>query len=145
MADRRRFLAVGDQHQGGARFVGALDLAPVFLPPPALAVRDGRIYGDVERDAVTGNDRFRLTFESDRTRVVIYTDGAHPTCTMAGTGLGCFEPTLEMWRYIAGSNPHASVRVTVDGAAASAPATFYRSSTLAVGFSRGPVPGAIYY
>jgi len=93
----------------------------------------------------TGNDRFRLTFESDRTRVVIYTDGAHPTCAMAGTGLGCFEPTLDVWRYIAGSNPHASVRVTVDGAAASAPAAFYRSSTLAVGFSRGPVPGAIYY
>ena len=36
-------------------------------------------------------------------------------------------------------------RVTVDGAAASMPMTFYRSSTLTVGFSRGPVPGAIYY
>ena len=40
--------------QGGPRVVGALDLAPVLLPPPALAVRDGRIYGDVERDAITG-------------------------------------------------------------------------------------------
>ena len=39
---------------GGARFVAALDRTPVVLPPPALAVRDGRIYGDVERDAVTG-------------------------------------------------------------------------------------------
>ncbi len=93
----------------------------------------------------TGNDRFRVTFESDRTRVVVYTDGAHPTCTMAGTGLGCFEPTLEIWRYIAGSNPRGSVRVTVDAASAAAPTTFFRSSTLSVGFSRGPVPGAIYY
>jgi len=93
----------------------------------------------------TGNDRFRLTFESDCTRVVVYTDGVHPTCTMAGTGLGCFEPTLETWRYIAGSNPRASVRVTVDGSTAVSPGVFHRSSTLTVGFSRGPVPGAIYY
>jgi hypothetical protein len=92
-----------------------------------------------------GNDRFRVTFESDRSRVMVYTDGSNAACTMAATGLGCFEPTLEIWRYIAGSNPRGTVRVTVDGTLASAPTTYFRSSTLNVGFSRGPVPGAIYY
>ncbi len=120
--------------------------APAWVYPASETVFPQNVYKVLfQWRRGTGNDRFRVTFESDRTRVVIYTDGAHPTCTMAGTGLGCFEPTLEIWRYIAGSNPRASVRVTVDGAAAAMPMTFYRSSTLTVGFSRGPVPGAIYY
>lgn len=92
-----------------------------------------------------GNDRFRLTFESDRSRVVVFTGGVHPTCTAANTGLSCFEPDAEVWRYLAASNPRGSVRVTVDGARAASPGRFDRSSTLSIGFSRGPVPGAIYY
>jgi hypothetical protein len=94
-----------------------------------------------------GNNRFRITFESDRTRVVVLTDGANTTCARAAaaTALSCFEPELAVWRYLAASNPRGSVRITVDGALASAPGRFYRSATLTVGFSRGPVPGAIYY
>ncbi len=93
----------------------------------------------------SGSNRFRVTYESDRSRVVVLTDGAHPTCTMAAAGLSCFEPELAVWRYLAASNPHGSVRVTVDGASSTAPGRYYRSATLSIGFSRGPVPGAIYY
>lgn len=92
-----------------------------------------------------GNDRFRVNFESDRLRLSLLTDGTHPTCTAAGTGLGCFEPTLEIWRFIAASNPRANVRITVDGALSTAPGAFYRSAPIEIAFSRGPVPGAIYY
>lgn len=92
-----------------------------------------------------GNDRFRLNFESDRVRIALYTDGAHPTCTAAGTNAACFEPSLEVWRLIAGSHPRESVRITVDAASSAMLGRFYRSSPLSIGFSRGPVPGAIYY
>ncbi|MDB4929439.1 MAG: tolB protein precursor, partial [Myxococcaceae bacterium] len=51
----------------------------------------------------SGNDRFRVTFESDRSRVVVFTGGAHPTCAAAGTGLACFEPDADVWRYLAAS------------------------------------------
>jgi hypothetical protein len=93
----------------------------------------------------SGNDRFRLNFVSDRLRVSLYTDGVHPTCTMANAGVSCFEPLLEVWRLIAGSNPRGSVQITIDSALASAPGRYYRSAPLSIGFSRGPVPGAIYY
>lgn len=93
----------------------------------------------------SGSNRFRVTFESDRTRVVVLTDGAHATCASAGAGLSCFEPELAVWRYLAASNPHGSVRVTVDGATSTAPGRYYRSATLSIAFSRAPVPGAIYY
>lgn len=92
-----------------------------------------------------GNDRFRLNFESERVHLTLYTDGAHPTCAAAGTNAGCFEPSLDVWRLIAGSHPRESVRVTIDAASASAPGRFYRSGELSVGFSRAAVPGAIYY
>jgi WD40-like Beta Propeller Repeat len=94
----------------------------------------------------SSNNRFRVTFESDRSRVVVLTDGANATCARAAaTGLSCFEPELAVWRYLAASNPHGSVRVTVDGALSTAPGRYYRSATLSIAFSRGPVPGAIYY
>ena len=86
-----------------------------------------------------------MTFESEHLHLTLYTAGTHPTCTAAGTGLSCFEPTLDIWQMIAGTNPHGSVRITIDGASSAAPGMFYRSQQLTIGFSRGPVPGAIYY
>lgn len=118
---------------------------PSWLYPANETVFPQNLYRVLFQWRGAGNDRFRVTFESERGRVVLFTDGVHATCTAAGTGLSCFEPTLEIWRYIAGSNPRASVSVTIDGAASSAPGMFYRSAPLTIGFSRGPVPGAIYY
>ncbi|MDP3276879.1 MAG: hypothetical protein Q8Q09_16885 [Deltaproteobacteria bacterium] len=92
-----------------------------------------------------GNDRFRINFESDRLRLSLYASGVHPTCTSANNGVSCFEPELDIWRLIAASNPRASVRITIDSARSSDPGRFYRSAPLSIGFSRGPVPGAIYY
>ncbi len=92
-----------------------------------------------------GTDRYRINFDSDRLHVALYTDGLHPTCTMANTGMSCFEPMLDVWRLIAGSHPRGSVTITVDAATQAAPGRFTRSSPLSIGFSRGPVPGAIYY
>ncbi len=92
-----------------------------------------------------GNDRFRINVESDRTRLALFTDGVHATCTAARTGMRCFEPTIDVWRFIAASNPRANVTVTIDAALSTAPGRFTRSAPLTIGFSRGPVPGAIYY
>ncbi len=118
---------------------------PAWVYPANETVFPQNVYRVLFQWRRGGGDRFRLTFESDRVRVLLYTDGAHPDCTSAGTGLGCFEPSLDVWRYIAGSNPRGSVRVTVDGTTAASPGVFHRSATLNIAFSRGTVPGAIYY
>jgi hypothetical protein len=119
--------------------------APSWVYPANETVFPQNVYKVLFQWRRGGGDRFRVTFESDRVRLQVYTDGEHPDCAAARTGLGCFEPTLDAWRYIAGSNPRGSVRVTVDAATSAAPGTFFRSATLAIAFSRGPVPGAIYY
>lgn len=119
--------------------------APVWIYPANETVFPQNLNRVLFQWRPSGSNRFRVTFESDRSRVVVLTDGVHPTCTMAGTNLGCFEPTLAVWRYLAASNPHGSVRITVDGTSSASPGSFYRSSTLTVSFSRGPVPGAIFY
>ncbi|MFO0626922.1 MAG: hypothetical protein U0325_15025 [Polyangiales bacterium] len=119
--------------------------APAWVYPAGETIFPQNVYNVLFQWRRGGNDRFRVTFESDRARVTVYTDGANAACVRAGTGLGCLEPDLTLWRYIAGSNPRGFVRVTVDGALAASPGTYHRSSTLSIGFSRGPVPGAIYY
>jgi hypothetical protein len=118
---------------------------PALIYPASETVFPQNVYKILFQWRPAGNDRFRVTIESDRLRLVLYTAGAHPTCAAAGTGLACFEPSLELWRYIAGSNPRGTVRVTIDGASTAAPGRFYRSAPITLGFSRGPVPGAIYY
>ncbi|MBI5517381.1 MAG: hypothetical protein HY909_26660, partial [Deltaproteobacteria bacterium] len=119
--------------------------APTWVYPANETVFPQNVYRNLFQWRPSGNDRFRVTFESDRSRVVVLTHGAHPTCAMAGTGLGCFEPDAEVWRYVAASNPRGAVRVTLEGASAASPGRFYRAATLTIGFSRGPVPGAIFY
>ncbi len=118
---------------------------PAWLYPANGAIFPQNVYKVLFQWRPAGNDRFRLTFESDRLRLSLYSDGVNPICVGARTGLTCLEPTLEIWRFIAASNPRASVRVTIDAALSTAPGRFYRSSALTIGFSRGPVPGAIYY
>lgn len=118
---------------------------PSFVYPSSETVFPQNVYKVLFQWRGGGNDRFRVNFESDRLRLSLYTTGQHPTCQAAGTGLSCFEPTLEIWRFIAASNPRGTVRVTVDGALSTAPGRFYRSAPITLGFSRGPVPGAIYY
>lgn len=119
---------------------------PAFVYPANETVFPQNVYKILFQWRGAGNDRFRVSFDSDRVHLVLYTTGVQPTCTAAGTELSCFEPVLDVWRYIAASNPHASVTVTIDGAVSSAaPGTFYRSAPLTIAFSRGPVPGAIYY
>ncbi len=118
---------------------------PSMVYPASETVFPQNVYKVLFQWRGAGNDRFRVRFESDRTHVDLYTAGVHATCTAAGTGLSCFEPTLDIWRFIAGSNPHGTVTVTIDGARSTAPGQFYRSAPITLGFSRGPVPGAIYY
>jgi hypothetical protein len=118
---------------------------PSFVYPATQTVFPQNVYQILFQWRGAGNDRFRVSFDSDRVHLALYTTGVHATCTTAATGLSCFEPTLDIWRYIAASNPHGSVTVTVDAARSTAPGTFTRSMPITISFSRGPVPGAIYY
>lgn len=129
---------------GGAPSMDATR-TPSWIYPANETVFPQNVHRVLFQWSRAGNDRFRLNFESERIRIALYTSGDHPTCAAAGTNAGCFEPSLEIWRLIAASHPRESVRVTIDGASASAPGRFYRSNPLSIGFSRGPVPGAIYY
>lgn len=116
-----------------------------FVYPANETVFPQNVYRVLFQWRGAGNDRFRVNFDSDRVHLALYTTGVHATCTAAGTNLSCFEPILDVWRYIAASNPHASVTVTVDAARSTMPGTYTRSAPLTISFSRGPVPGAIYY
>jgi hypothetical protein len=118
---------------------------PSFVYPANQTIFPQNVYKVLFQWRPGGNDRFRINIDSDRVHLVLYTAGQNATCTMAGTGLSCFEPTLDVWRFIAASNPHGTVTITIDGALSTAPGMFYRSAPLTIGFSRGPVPGAIYY
>jgi len=118
---------------------------PAWLYPSSETIFPQNVYKVLFQWRPSGNDRFRVNFDSDRLHLALYTDGVHATCAMAGTGLSCFEPDLDVWRFIAGTNPHAAVQVTVDAARSTAPGAYYRSAPITLGFSRGPVPGAIYY
>ena len=116
-----------------------------FVYPSTRTVFPQNVYEVLFQWRGGGNDRFRVNFDSDRVHLALYTTGVNATCTMAGTGLSCFQPVLDVWRYVAASNPHGDVTVTVDGARSSMPGAYTRSAPITIGFSRGPVPGAIYY
>jgi hypothetical protein len=91
-----------------------------------------------------GNEQFRITFQGPNAKATVYSDGAHADCAAATPPSGCYESTLAAWQAIAYSNAGQVVTVTVDGVAANDP-NVYRSASIKIGFSKQPVPGAIFY
>ena len=116
---------------GAAGFLGSHLTDRLLAEGHRVIGIDNFITGNVHNiEHLAGNDRFRVTFESPHLHLTLFTGGVHPTCTAAGTGLSCFEPTSEIWQMIAGSNARGTVRVTIDGASSAAPGSFYRSAAL---------------
>src|SRR5205809_532276 len=81
----------------------------------------------------SGNDYFRLTFDGPASKVVIYSDGAHPHCAPSAATAGCMEADTVAWAAIAGSNAGQTVTVTVDGVTMG-DANVYRSASITIGF-----------
>jgi hypothetical protein len=92
-----------------------------------------------------GLSLFHVRFEGQFIDLSIYTDGAHPTCVAAQAAASCWESTLSVWQWLAGSAAGTSVKVTVEAADPAKPGTFYVGSSIDILFSKNAVPGAIYY
>lgn len=118
--------------------------APAIVYPNDQTRFPVNIYKVLFQWRKNGNDWFRLTFQGPNSRATVYSDGAHAQCAAATPPAGCYESTLAAWQAIAYSNAGQVVTVTIDGVAPNDP-NVYRSASIEIGFSKKPVPGAIFY
>ncbi len=118
--------------------------SPVFVYPNTETRFPVNIYKVLFQWRKSGNDFFRLTFAGPGGTTTVYSNGAHAQCIAASPPAGCYESNLAAWQAIANSNAGGVVTVTVDGVAPNDP-NVYRSATIEIGFSKRPVPGAIFY
>lgn len=117
---------------------------PVIVYPSDQTRIPRNIYKVLFQWRKSGGDFFRLTFDGPGSKVVVYSDGAHPYCQLTAATSGCSEADEAAWLAIAGSNAGGVVTLTID-AVKPGDANVYRSSAITLGFSRRDVKGAIFY
>ena len=128
----------------GPVVTGMPSKSPVIVYPNTETRFPVNIYKVLFQWRKNGNDYFRLTFDGPGSKTIVYSDGAHTSCTSANPAAGCYESDLAAWQAIAASNAGQTVTVTIDGVAPG-DAKHYQSDPIVIGFSKRPVPGAIFY
>ncbi|MBI3186112.1 MAG: PD40 domain-containing protein [Myxococcales bacterium] len=129
---------------GGTVVTGDANRSPTIVYPNTETRFPRNIYKVLFQWRKGGNDWFRLTFEGEFSKTVVYSDGAHPQCAAANPPAGCYEADTQSWLAIAGSNAGGVVTLTVDGVGPGDPKV-YRAATIRIGFSKRDVKGAIFY
>jgi WD40-like Beta Propeller Repeat len=125
----------------GMPMVGGMN-APTIVYPSDQTRFPRNIYRTLFQWRTGGGTEFRLTFEGPNGKVVVYTDGANPSCANKNPAAGCWEADETAWAFIAGSNAGATVKWTLDSLFNG---KVYEGTPITIGFSRRDVLGAVFY
>jgi len=118
---------------------------PALVYPVSDTMFPQNIYRVLFQWKKAGLALYQISFDSPVTKVNVYTDGVHATCTQAGTGGACWESDVTNWGYLAEANAGQAVTFKIRGVESPTAKIIYESPAYTIRFSQKAVPGAIYY